>query len=275
MDERSRKQESYVRKVTDAARQYAEDLLHDNERLRLRIATLEGERLELVDRVQELERELETKRHHAVELDAELSHVAEESRQFHVRFAEVERQSTNLANLYVASYRLHASLDEADVLTALREIISSLVGSEEMVVLELSGEGDSLILLDAVGVDAAPFERVSASGAVLSRVLGRGETYVAEGGPRTGEALGGVPLTACVPLMLDGDSCGAIAIFGLLPQKPCIEAVDREMFELLATHAATALHGARLHRALRGGVPRADGRLGPARARLTAGPSAS
>jgi hypothetical protein len=40
---------------------------------------------------------------------------------------------------------------------------------------------------------------------------------------------------------------GAIALFRLLPQKSGIEAVDRELFELLATHAATALHCARLH----------------------------
>ena len=49
-------------------------------------------------------------------------------------------------------------------------------------------------------------------------------------------------LTACIPLVLDGKVTGAIAIFRLLPQKAGIEDVDRELFDLLATHAATALY---------------------------------
>ena len=43
---------------------------------------------------------------------------------------------------------------------------------------------------------------------------------------------------------------GAIAIFRLLPQKNGFEDVDRELFELLATHAATALYCTTLHAAL-------------------------
>jgi hypothetical protein len=40
---------------------------------------------------------------------------------------------------------------------------------------------------------------------------------------------------------------GAIAIYRLLPQKSGFEEVDRELFELLATHAATALYCTSLH----------------------------
>jgi GAF domain-containing protein len=43
---------------------------------------------------------------------------------------------------------------------------------------------------------------------------------------------------------------GAIAIFRLLPQKVGLEEVDRELFELLATHAATALYCTQLHEQL-------------------------
>jgi hypothetical protein len=48
-------------------------------------------------------------------------------------------------------------------------------------------------------------------------------------------------------LTLDGRVTGAIAIFKLLPQKAGIEDLDREIFELLATHAATALYCTGLH----------------------------
>jgi len=40
---------------------------------------------------------------------------------------------------------------------------------------------------------------------------------------------------------------GAIVIFRLLTQKPGLEEVDHEIFDLLASQAATALYCTRLH----------------------------
>ena len=39
---------------------------------------------------------------------------------------------------------------------------------------------------------------------------------------------------------------GVIALFTLLPQKPSLDAGDLELFELIATHGAMALHHAEL-----------------------------
>jgi hypothetical protein len=53
---------------------------------------------------------------------------------------------------------------------------------------------------------------------------------------------------ALIPLRLGQEISGAVAIFGLLPQKNgTFEEVDLELFDLLATHAATALYCTRLH----------------------------
>ncbi len=50
-------------------------------------------------------------------------------------------------------------------------------------------------------------------------------------------------LTACVPLVLDGKLIGAIAVFRLLDQKQRrLAPLDFELFDLLATHAASALY---------------------------------
>ena len=43
-------------------------------------------------------------------------------------------------------------------------------------------------------------------------------------------------------MKLEDRVTGAIALFRLLPQKTALEAVDRELFDLLATHAAMALY---------------------------------
>jgi GAF domain-containing protein len=50
-------------------------------------------------------------------------------------------------------------------------------------------------------------------------------------------------LTACIPLVLDGHVIGAIAVFRLLDQKESkLAPLDFELFDLLATHAASALY---------------------------------
>ena len=59
---------------------------------------------------------------------------------------------------------------------------------------------------------------------------------------------GGTEATAIVsiPLQLNQRVVGLIALFKLLPQKTGIEPVDQELFEVLSTHAARALHHAGL-----------------------------
>jgi GAF domain-containing protein len=52
-----------------------------------------------------------------------------------------------------------------------------------------------------------------------------------------------------VPLKLGDQLVGALALFRLLPQKAGFEPLDRELFELLATHAATALYSSELRAA--------------------------
>ena len=50
-------------------------------------------------------------------------------------------------------------------------------------------------------------------------------------------------LTACVPLVLDSHVIGAIAVFRLLDQKESkLAPLDFELFDLLATHATSALY---------------------------------
>jgi hypothetical protein len=79
----------------------------------------------------------------------------------------------------------------------------------------------------------------------VARVASTGETWVAGDG---GETVGPeAALTACLPLKLEDRVTGAIAIFRLLPQKSGLEPVDRELFDLLATHAAMALYCTALH----------------------------
>ena len=146
--------------------------------------------------------------------------------------AEQERQE--LINLYVASRRLQVSLDRADVLAGIQEIVINLIGSEELGVFEVSEDRQSLCLISAFGLESASWEPIPRGQGPIGEAAERGEPTMA--GPRDASHL-----TAVIPLKVDGKLIGALAVFRLLPQKGALSANDRDLFELLATHGAVAL----------------------------------
>ena len=264
----------YVRRVQEDAQRCAQGMLADNERLRARIAVLEGGRDELERRVREADEAVkmtEALRALASALEAEklrlqqelldsnaaltrfheeraaleqrLVRAETESERAAQEYVEVERRSANLANLYVASYQLHETLDRATVLAAIKEIIVNLIGSEEFAILETSEAGGALSLAEWNGVD--PDEVRGAGAGRIGQVARSGAVFVATPGHAQGE----LPLTACIPLKVGGSVTGAIAIFRLLAHKPRLEPADHELFDLLASQAGTALYCTRLHEA--------------------------
>ncbi len=223
---------AYVRKVQEGNQSLAQDLIAEIERLHALVAALE----------------VEKERHQAEQarLQSQLEKIRVESQSFSARHAEVEQQNSNLANLYVASYRLHGTLERKEVIEAIQEIIANLVGSEEAGLFEVDHGAQTLRLEASFGLDPEACRTLPMGDSPLGQSARTGEIYVAE----TPRAAGGAlldRLNACVPLTLDGRVTAVIAIFRLLPQKAALEDLDRELFELLATQAATALYCTALH----------------------------
>ena len=157
--------------------------------------------------------------------------ILRENESLRMQLAELEQQHANLTTLYVACFRLHSTLDREDVLGAIQEIIINMVGCEELAILELDGDA-KLTLTSSFGIDAARFgvaPRIDAS-------VRSGEIWIRDEDEEPHH------LTAVVPLVLGDRVIGAIALFRLLQHKQGLEAIDRELFELLGTHAAMALH---------------------------------
>ena len=95
------------------AKEFTEELLQENERLRFKLASLEasaagGPPTPVDERVRELEQRLQ-------EVETRYRKVEEENKEFADRYIEIEEQNNNLANLYVASYQLHSTLDYREV----------------------------------------------------------------------------------------------------------------------------------------------------------------
>jgi len=265
---------AYVRKVQEGTQSFTHDLLAEIERLHVLVASLQVEKETLADRTREIQLALsanEALRALAASLETEMNRLHEqvvtlraaneryeseharlssqlertraESQSYSSRYAEIESQNSNLANLYVASYRLHGTVERKEVIDTLQEIVANLIGSEEAGLFELDAEKQTLGLVASFGLGPDACRSVPLGSGRVGQAAQSGEIFVAE--PGSSEAEGG--LSACIPLKLDGKVTGAIAIYRLLPQKAGFEDVDRELFELLATHAATALYCTSLH----------------------------
>jgi len=230
-DEKGR---SYVEGARLELAHYAQSLLRENERLRALAATLETEKRQLEMNAGQAVNELER-------LKTKYEVVENENYQYLERYHQIEAQSANLSNLYVASYQLHSSVDREFVLNAIQEIVINLIGSEEVAIFAENGQG-KFDLASCFGVEPSLLRPFSLGEGPIGQALARGEVY-AENFPISAAGR----ITACVPLKINDTIIGAIVVFRLLSHKAALERVDHELFDLLAIHASTALYCATLH----------------------------
>ena len=247
-------QGSYVFRVREDTRRYVQDLLNENDRLRRLVAALESdkgrllsEKMTLQEKVLSLREELDRIYHEQTDLRRQLADVEASAQRYSHQYIEVESQNNNLANLYVASFQLHSTLDRNEVVSAIKEIVINLIGSEELAIYEMTPEGTALRLVGWFGIDPAIYGTVPVGSGIIGRTVANGEIWLPGKGLDFQAAPRESNLSVCIPLRLEDKVIGALAMFRLLPQKSGFEAVDYELFNLLATHAATALYLSRLH----------------------------
>ncbi len=247
---------SYPRKVQEDTRRLVDELVGENERMHALIAALRSEKLLQEEELLAVRSSLDRQKREQLRLQRELAEFESKTKHFTQQYAEIEQQSSNLTNLYVASYQLHGTLDRRVVLDTVQEIITNLVGSEEVAIFELEPGGKELSLSAALGIEMAQLGNVTVGEGLIGRVAQTGEIYIAGESSSELALPAEAGLTACVPLRLEDRVTGVIALFRLLPQKSGIAELDRELFDLLAVHAAMALYCTSLHARLGTTSPR-------------------
>lgn len=166
---------------------------------------------------------------------------------------ESEAQVSNLACLYVAVTSVHGALDRPAVLSSVQEIVTNLIGSEEMAIFETDAAHGRLTLLASTGIEPGPYQDIYIGEGAIGRAAATGARLVRqEGGSLTED--GDAALTACIPLRVAGRIVGVLAVFRLLPHKGRLDAIDIDLFDVLAAHAASALLFTRLYAASDGMV---------------------
>lgn len=266
----------FIRKVSVETMELMKQLFHENEQLNKQIVLQETEIKrfgEVLKKVRDLESENERFQALVIDITQENSQLKEANRkmndeisyykiereklvrnldtiesrhkEFYDQISQIERQNMNLANLYVASFQIHGTLVREELLTALKEIIINLIGSEEFGIFLQDDKHGTLTLIDHFGKDVEKYDVADYKQSIIGQTIDSGEIYINQYTGQDRE--GSVSLVACIPFKFSDCIAGAITIFRLLQQKEKLEDLDFELFNLLATHAAKALYCIELH----------------------------
>jgi len=233
---------------------FTRELLHENERLRRRLAEFEDQqqnaarspheweklRGELLGRIRGLEREYASMRER-------LDEVEHENRAFADRYLEIEQENNNLANLYVASYQLHSTLDVDEVIRIITEIVINLIGADRFAIYVIDPRRQELRAVAAEGLELGRVPPCRLGEGRIGSAVASDTTQAWDPDPVSAGELDLEQPLVCIPLRVEQQPIGGIAIFRLLQQKQGFSTLDHELFNVLAGHAATAIFAARLY----------------------------
>lgn len=241
--------EEFVETFFRKGAEFASALIQELENLRARDAKLSAENMELKhqlasdDAIRELLKKIEQLEHEKRRLQGHASKAVEETENYEARYAEVEKELDTMANLYVALYQLHATLQPKEVLGVIEQMLAQFVGVGSFVIyLTSEREGKKgLEPVHAYHYKEARDTRIPWYDGPIGEAAASQRHFVAE----PDERVEGEPI-ACIPMVLGSQTVGVIAIMRLFEQKDRFVDIDFEFFKLLAIHSASAIVGSGL-----------------------------
>lgn len=247
----TKEREAFVRTFLRKGVELTEDLLRENQDLQSELSRLQIENARLRaqvasdDAIRELLRTVDALEQEKAELMDRSHELEQATRKHQGRYAEIENELNDLANLYVASFQLHITLAPRRVLRNVKELLAQLVGAEGFVIYLVDPDGRHAHAIGSEGVVEHEVGPIQLGAGKIGEAIATGIASM-----HTSEPLGRGSLEdplAVIPLQADGRCVGAIAIVSLLAQKASWANVDQELFHLLGAHAATALIAASLY----------------------------
>jgi hypothetical protein len=259
------KRDAFLQRFFRRGAELTDELVTENRRLHEELAKYEEENASLKtqlasDRaIRDLLTKIDALEREKARLLSTVHQQEEITSQVTNRFAEIESELESFANLYVASFQLHSSLQARAVVKNVKELLVQLVGARSAAIYFTDEMGRSLTPVISEGVDLTTLPTIAAHegsatdgvAAVIERTFLTGVPHVAEGDINFAPA-------ACIPLQVEERVVGAIVVYALLGHKKRFVAVDRELFKLLGAHAGGALVAANLWAGQGGRLPTAE-----------------
>ena len=189
-------------------------------------------------------------------LERRLAAAEADGRELGARLVDAEQRVRRMTALYVATFHLHAHQEPAAVQQAIAEIAAELVGAERFVLLlrERPEKGEAgplhrVVLHRPANVEPGELDPLFAGGhyrggdPMIDATLADGVLREAGSG-----GVGPTRALAAVPLNVTGRTVGGLVLLRLFAHKAVLDDDDRDLLELLAAHAASAMLVAELFR---------------------------
>lgn len=222
------------RDLAERSRTLRQDLVRENERLTTRAAQLETD---LLCAERAFADGLDTSRTEHERLSREALTLAEENLDLARRYAELEEHATGLANLYAATFQLHATLDPDAVVATVSDIAINLIGAAEFILYLVDDVRGDYVTAVREGTLPPNVARVAALPYPLERdAVAERRTVFAERGAADPHA----PI-CCTPLYFRDRLVGALTVHALLSHKKSFSELDRKLFDLVGEQAAVAI----------------------------------
>lgn len=145
------------------------------------------------------------------------------------------------AAVYSARMRLQNALDQADALDAIREIAGNLIGTEEVAVFRVDKQRSELWLYWSFGVDPNKYAVLDVRREPKLKQVLRGKCVYRLRMSNENLLSAEDPVTALIPIRIDGNTVAVIVLFRLFPHKPLLNQIDHELCEVLSNCAGRAI----------------------------------
>lgn len=249
-DDLKKERDAFIHQFFRKGAQLTEEILRENERLRERMLALEAENAKMAAHLasdtamRDLLRKIEELEKDKQELITRHARVEAATHEHDVTYQEIETELANLANLYVAATQLHSARTVRTCIRNLKELLAQFLGAGRFAVYFVADDRQELLAIASEGVNPNEVAKMPLDRGAIAEAFHSGTPAF---GSQTDTSQGTLAdPAAIIPMLLDGRTMGAIAIFGTLPQKTEFFHVDSELFKLLGTQAAPALVNARL-----------------------------
>jgi chemotaxis protein CheD len=145
--------------------------------------------------------------------------------------------------LEAAHKRLRESNGQADALEAVREIVTNLLGCEEIALFTIDQQGNSALFW-FFGIDPHQHKTLDAfDKSILHRVL-QGEVHIAKVDGNPHGKYKEQPLRVFVPMRISERTVAVLVMLKLLPQKLGFDEADLNLVKLLSREAGQYLFAA-------------------------------
>lgn len=149
-------------------------------------------------------------------------------------------KQTVWARLYSAANTLHQAVREGIVENAIFEIGSNLIGCEQIALLVMPKKRSQVDFIGSAEFDPKRLDTLRQNAKRIIEEAPTDSIFI-ETTDKDRSFLSSLGISARIPFLLDSATKGAIVFFDLLPQRKGLDAVDRELLQLLCDYTGPCL----------------------------------